>query len=41
MDDLTLSTAAVPEPSGAMLALVGLGIAGLTAAHRRRRLAAH
>ena len=36
MDDLTLSTAAVPEPSSAMLALAGLVITGLTAAHRRR-----
>jgi hypothetical protein len=38
MDDLTLSTS-VPEPSSAVLALTGLGIMGLTIAHRRRRAA--
>jgi Domain of unknown function (DUF4465)/PEP-CTERM motif len=38
MDDLVLSTS-VPEPSSAMLALTGLGILGLTVAHRRRRAA--
>ena len=38
MDELTLSTASVPEPPSAILAFVGLGITGLglTAAHRRR-----
>ncbi len=40
MDDLTLGTSAVPEPSSAMLALAGLGFAGLSAARRRRRPAA-
>ena len=40
MDDLVLSGAAsVPEPSSAVLALTGLGIMGLTIAHRRRRAA--
>ena len=34
MDDLTLNTS-VPEPSSAVLALTGLGIMGLTVAHRR------
>ena len=42
MDDLTLSTASVPEPSSAMLALTALGTLGFFAAHcRRRRLPAH
>jgi hypothetical protein len=38
MDNLILSTS-VPEPSSAVLALTGLGIMGLTIAHRRRRAA--
>jgi hypothetical protein len=36
MDNLALSTSAVPEPSSAMLTLAGLGIAGLSALRRRR-----
>ena len=40
MDNLILSTS-VPEPSSVILAMTGLGIVGLAAAHRhRRRLAA-
>ncbi|HEY2159411.1 MAG TPA: DUF4465 domain-containing protein [Isosphaeraceae bacterium] len=40
MDDLTLHTAAVPEPSALLLALVGAAIAGPFAHRRRRPLAA-
>ena len=39
MDDLTLSTTSVPEPSSVILALAGLGIVGLFASHRHRRSA--
>jgi hypothetical protein len=39
MDNLTLSTTAVPEPSSVMLSLTGGGILGLVA-RRRRRIAA-
>jgi hypothetical protein len=37
MDELTLRTTSVPEPSSAMLALIGLGITGVATAHRHRR----
>ncbi|HEX3448942.1 MAG TPA: DUF4465 domain-containing protein [Isosphaeraceae bacterium] len=39
MDDLTLSTTSVPEPSSVILALAGLGIVGLFASHRHWRSA--
>ena len=39
MDNLILSTASVPEPSGMILGLAGLGIVGLAAARRSRRAA--